>query len=214
MRTSPVINCGDLECLRARFAAAASIGASSVHIDVGDGAFAPVRMGGAPADLKGLLAESPGMKANVHLMVADPEGAIDEWFEAGAKRAIVHVEAVKDWKAITSAAARAGGEIFLGLKKETPAGALDGFLDEPGLQGVHFLAVPIGFSGGRFDSGVLEKIRYVKAKAPHLILSVDGGVDPETAAAAKAAGADEVVSATYIFGSPNPQKAYQELIAL
>ena len=214
MRTSPVVNCGDLECMRARFAAASAIGASSAHVDVGDGVFAPVRIGGTPADLKTLLAEYSGVETGVHLMVANPESVIEDWFEAGAKRVIVHVEAVKDWKAVMSAGARTGGEIFLGLEKETPVSVLDGFLNEPGLRGVHFLAVPIGFSGGKFDEGILEKIRYVKAKAPRLILSVDGGVDPEVAAAVKAVGADEVVSSTYIFGSPDAKKAYQELIAL
>ena len=214
MRTSPVVNCGDLECMRARFAAASAIGASSVHVDVGDGVFAPVRIGGAPADLKGLLAESPGMKANVHLMVAEPEAAIEDWLAAGAKRAVVHVEAVKNWPKISALGEKYGAEIFLGIKREMPVAALNGFFKDPHLAGVHFLAVDAGFSGQKFDPAVVQMIKDVRAEAPHLHLSVDGGVNLETARAVKEAGADEVVSSTYIFGSPDPKKAYEELVAL
>ena len=46
---------------------------------------------------------------------------------------------------------------------------------------------------------------------PHAIIEVDGGITPETAKWAKDAGADIVVSASYIFGSKDPEGAYEEL---
>jgi ribulose-phosphate 3-epimerase len=219
MKVTPVINCGDFECARKRFGTAVAIGAETVHIDVSDGIFSPARIGGTPEDLKKLVAEFPGIAAHVHLMVAEPEAVLESWLKAGAKRAIVHVEALKNWPRPQTLAEALPGiinytskvELFLGLKKETPIAVLDGFFGEPALKGVHLLAVPIGFSGGIFNTEILEKIKYVKSKAPQVIVNVDGGVGLEVARMVKDAGADEVVSATYIFGSPDPKKAYEEL---
>ncbi len=212
MKVSPVVNCGDIECARKRFEAAAGMGAPSVHIDVGDGIFAPVVIGGTPDELRELLSKYP-IEAHVHLMVANPENVLESWFKAGAKRAVIHIEALQE-KFLGVINDTKESEIFLGLKKETPVDVLNGFLNEPGLKGVHLLAVPIGYSGGKFDGAVLEKIKYIKSKAPRLIVSVDGGIDPETAKAVKAAGGDEIVSSTYIFGSVEPEKAYEDLKAI
>ncbi len=213
MRVTPVINCGDIECARQRFETVAAIGAEAVHIDVSDGVFSPAHIGGTPEDLKKLLAEFPGIAAHVHLMVADPEAVLEDWLKTGAKRVIIHAETPKE-ELLGTINDTNSPELFLGLKKETPASVLGAFLNEPALKGIHLLAVPIGFSGGTFDRAILEKIKYVKSRAPRLIVSVDGGVDLNVAQAVRDAGADEVVSATYIFGSPDPKKAYEELIAL
>ncbi len=202
-----------LEFARERLRIISAIGAHSVHIDVSDGVFSPVNIGGTPADLQKLLAEFPGVAAHVHLMVAEPEAVLEQWIGAGAKRVIVHIEAVpKGLGGIINYTT--GPDVFLGLKKETPAESLSDLLRGSAIKGVHLLAVPIGYSGGQFDEAILRKIKYIKEKAPHLMVCIDGGVNPEVASMVKAAGADEVVSSTYIFGSPDPKKAYEELIAL
>jgi ribulose-phosphate 3-epimerase len=141
------------------------------------------------------------------------------WFRVGAQRVIIHIEALKNWPRYQTLAEAlpnlidntGGGELFLGLKKETPINVLDRFWEEPALKGIHLLAVPIGFAGGTFHPAILEKIRYVKSKAPRLLVSVDGGVTLEVARAVRDAGADEVASASYIFNSPDPKQAYEEL---
>ncbi len=214
MKVSPVINCGDIECARKRFEAAAAIGAPTVHIDVSDGIFSPVVIGGTPEDLKKLLEEFPAVEAHVHLMVVNPEEVLESWLNAGAKRTIVHVEAVKAWPAVAALGGKYDAEIFLGMKKETSLQILESFTADPALKGVHLLAVPIGFSGGTQDPATPKRIKEIKTKWPRLLVSVDGGINLETARAVKAAGADEVVSATFIFNSPDPKRAYEDLIAL
>jgi ribulose-phosphate 3-epimerase len=52
---------------------------------------------------------------------------------------------------------------------------------------------------------------WIRKNAPHAIIEVDGGMNPEAARLAKVAGADIIVSATDIFGSKNPKEGYELL---
>ena len=47
-------------------------------------------------------------------------------------------------------------------------------------------------------------MRFLRRKVPDAIIEVDGGIAAATARRAKAAGADIVVSGSYIFGSADP----------
>jgi len=73
------------------------------------------------------------------------------------------------------------------------------------------LAVDPGPAGQKFSPTVLEKIRFLRNFSPNAKIEVDGGITPEVAREVGAAGANVVVSATYIFGSKNPEKAYKKL---
>jgi ribulose-phosphate 3-epimerase len=73
------------------------------------------------------------------------------------------------------------------------------------------LAVLPGAAGQKFLSEDLEKIMVLRQASPSAIIEVDGGMNPETARLVKTAGADTIVSASYIFGSGDPKKAYEEL---
>lgn len=213
MKIYPVANCGDAACLEARFGTAARMGAPAVHLDVSDGVFSPVNIGGTPEELEKLHAEFPGLDIHAHLMVARPEEVLGAWVRAGARRIIIHAEAVSDWSEVKGAIA-GRAEIFIGVKKETPVDILKTYAEDETVKGVHILAVPIGFSGGAQDPETSNRIKEIKEKWPRLKVSVDGGINLETAQAVKEAGADEVVSSTYIFGSPDPQAAYAALAAL
>jgi GxxExxY protein len=76
---------------------------------------------------------------------------------------------------------------------------------------VQVLAVSPGKSGQKFDKRVLEKIRFLKKNYPDVIIEVDGGINLETAKLCKEAGAGILVAGNYIWGSKNPQGAYEEL---
>jgi ribulose-phosphate 3-epimerase len=76
------------------------------------------------------------------------------------------------------------------------------------------LAVQPGPSGQPFLSSVLEKIRFLREEHPDATIEVDGGINLETAKLVKEFGADTIVSSSYIFNSPDPKRAYQELSAV
>jgi ribulose-phosphate 3-epimerase len=73
------------------------------------------------------------------------------------------------------------------------------------------LCVTPGLAGQKFLPLALEKVKWLKYALPDAIIEVDGGITPETAKWAKDAGADSVVSASYIFDNKDPEKAYEEL---
>ena len=77
------------------------------------------------------------------------------------------------------------------------------------------MTVNPGFGGQAFLMPMLEKIGRVRMlidQAPQQIhLVVDGGVEPETALDAVAAGADVLVAGTAVFGQPDWAAAIQAL---
>lgn len=101
-------------------------------------------------------------------------------------------------------------ELMLAVNPETPVENLFPYLDS--LFCVQFLAVKPGFSGQKFDERIVEKILVMQERVPDITIEIDGGINPETARLAKAAGAGIIVSSSYIFDSENPQRAYENLV--
>ena len=76
---------------------------------------------------------------------------------------------------------------------------------------VLLLAVDPGFSGQEFQPAILEKITDLRKKFPDVTIEVDGGINPKTAKQCIEVGADVLISASYIFDSPNLQEAIEAL---
>lgn len=204
MQIIPVINCPDLACARKRAAIAAEF-SSWVHVDVSDGRFAPLRLWNDPDELSLLLGEFPGLSAEVHLMIEEPERYLSEWFEAGAVRAVVHWEALGDKRIVSKFPSHT---ILLSTKVETPIEDMLPYLKSDSW--VHILAVPPGPAGSPFDVSVTDKIATLRERFPELTIEVDGGITPETL---KLLGgtANIALSSTYIFKNPHPAAAFKEL---
>ena len=65
----------------------------------------------------------------------------------------------------------------------------------------------IGYQGQPFDERVLTQINQLRVKYPNLPISVDGGVNIETAALLKQAGATRLVAGSAIFGASDVSEA-------
>ncbi|MBI2594850.1 MAG: ribulose-phosphate 3-epimerase [Candidatus Colwellbacteria bacterium] len=186
------------------------------HIDVGDGVFTPNVSWGNLEEFSHLASELPLLRFEVHLMVVNPEEVIEQWFKAGAERVIVHFEAMTDPHRILEVALKYrsptaidGGRVMLAINPGTSAEELVPYLNSfPGFQ---VLAVPPGPSGQKFNESVLEKMKFLREKAPNAIIEVDGGINPETAELVREAGANILVSGSYIMNSPDPKGAFQAL---
>ncbi len=181
-----------------------------VHLDIADGAFTYHKSWNEPA--KWPHAHAP--KTEVHLMVEEPFKYVAEWNTVpGIQRYIVHSEAVTPgmFKIVADKARERGKSVMLALNPETNPETLKLYLHET----VQFqiLAVHPGLSGQKFQSRVLEKISWIRHHAPNAIIEVDGGITPETARLAHAAGADILISDHYIFDSHHPERAYEELLS-
>lgn len=213
MEVIPAINCLDFECVRERMLRVSELGVEWAHFDVSDGKFAPVVTWNDPSALATISGvELP--KFEVHLMVEKPEEYVDFWVRAGARRLIVHVEAVDSakFKVQNSKLEVSGCELGMAVLSGTPIESVLPYLED--VRFVQFLAVSPGFSGQKFDEQVLEKIRALRERDSEVTVEVDGGVNLETAKLVREAGADVVVSSSFIFDASDPKIVYNKLRAI
>ena len=150
-------------------------------------------------------------------MVENPIVVLENWLRIGAQRIIVHFEAVPNYtgeraqelKSIWEICDKRGAVCVLATNPDTRVSALDPFLSI--FNSYLVLSVTPGHPGQNFLPVVLDKIKYLRGKLPTGQIEIDGGINSTTAKLCKEAGADTLVSTSYIFDSPNPEIAYHEL---
>ncbi|HMP67289.1 MAG TPA: hypothetical protein PKA60_00885 [Candidatus Paceibacterota bacterium] len=173
----------------------------------------------------------------IDLMVADQIAEAKKWITAGVSRVICHVEALEKDKSVGedkdpiveffNLKKEFGVELYAALVPTTPISVLDKYLtnfnDEPDpkldksfadvkIDGVQFMGInKIGYQGQPFESSILESIKTLRQKYPDLKISIDGGVNFETAPLLIRAGADALASGSLIFNSENPKEVIEEL---
>lgn len=181
---------------------------SHIHIDVADGIFVPNTTWADPTVIDTLLPNT--MTYEAHFMVVDPLRACSRWGSAPKMtRMIFHIEAIHHIRELINCVSRMGKEIWIACNPKTPiekiqktAGLIDGIL----MMGVH-----PGFSAQTFEESVFEKIRLLRASHAALPITVDGGVNEETAHLLKEVGATALVSAGYLFAQPDIGEAIKKL---
>jgi ribulose-phosphate 3-epimerase len=210
MQTVPVLNCSDRVDAEEKMAIVQKIlkKGDFLHIDIADGIFTFHKTWNDPG---AWAAFQLPFQLEVHLMVEHPEELIGPWLDAGAKRFIVPVEAVDmdSFRAIAARCKAGDAELILSSNPETPPEDLTPYLHD--ISHFQVLCVNPGLAGQKFLPLALGKVKWLKYAIPHATIEVDGGITPEAAKWAKDAGADSIVSASYIFGSKDPGKAYEEL---
>jgi ribulose-phosphate 3-epimerase len=210
MQVIPVLNCSDRAAAEEKIVIAKKFlrQGDFLHIDVADGVFTLHKTWNDTAGWAALRSPFPW---EVHLMVEHPEIWIAPWLPAGAKRFIVPCEAIDQdsFRTIKEQCKTAHAELMLSSNPETPPEDLTPYLHE--ITRFQVLCVNPGLAGQKFLPLALEKVKWLKYALPDAIIEVDGGMTPETAKWAKDAGADIIVSASYIFGSRDPKKAYEML---
>ncbi len=192
--TPSLLNC-DFARVGEELAALKAAGAAGVHLDVMDGHFVPNLSYGAPvaADWRKVT----DFPFDTHLMIADPGRYLDDFIRAGCDILIVHIEVLPDPVPVLRRIRAAGCRAALALNPPTPLSAIAPYLDE--LDDVLVMSVMPGFGGQKFDASVLDKVRALRAGRPGLPISIDGGINPTTAAGAVAAGATQLVAGSAVF---------------
>ncbi len=184
---------------------------STLHLDISDAQFTVNRTWADPEKWKNLLRHLnvKDIQFEAHLMVHKPEEVLEPWLRAGAKRAIVHVERMTDADFILRACDGYKAEAMLASSPETSVEAYRPHLKT--WKAFQVLAVNPGFAGQKFLPVVLDKIKFLRAEAPHATIEVDGGMNLETAMLVKACGANTIVSASYVLDAHDPGAAFREL---
>jgi ribulose-phosphate 3-epimerase len=212
IKVSASILSADLTNLQAEVSEVEKGGADLLHIDVMDRHFVPNLTFGAPL-VRGLKTDLP---FDIHLMVENPENYIEDFAKAlpGGRRPhddiiTVHVEACRHLHRVIQQIKAAGFKAAVALNPATSLTLIEDIVDE--LDMVLIMTVNPGFSGQKFITSALNKVRELRASFPNLDIEVDGGVDDKTASLCIGAGANVLVSASYLFGSINRAEAIKIL---
>ena len=181
------------------------------HLDIMDGIFVPNITFGFPIikQIKS-LAEKP---LDVHLMIEKPERYINDFKQAGADILTVHYEAVTHLHRVVYAIKNQGMKAGVALNPHTPVGFLEDIICD--LDMVLIMSVNPGFGGQKFIKQSLSRITRLKEMIVNAqtecLIEVDGGEDTSNAIDLVNAGANVLVSGSFIFKSDNPKDSINAL---
>lgn len=185
-----------------------------IHYDVMDGVFVPNISFGLPI-LKQIksIAKKP---LDVHLMIANPDPYIAPFKEAGAANITVHYETCPHLHRTISVIKSQGIMASVCLNPHTPVNLLEEIL--PDVDMVLLMSVNPGFGGQNFIQSTYDKISKLRQLIDHkglgTLIEVDGGVNFETGKKLFEAGANVLVSGSFIFKSENPTKLISDLLTI
>ena len=188
-------------------------GADYVHFDVMDGRFVPNISIGIPV-LKSLR-KATGMFIDAHLMILEPIRYAEAFCRAGADLVNVHVEAdsEKNIHAAIDTIRALGKKAGITLKPGTPAEAVLPFIEKADL--ILVMTVEPGFGGQSFMHDMLPKVAAIRETInklnPLCELEVDGGIDAQTSALVKEAGANVLVAGSAVFKAADRAAAIRDI---
>ncbi len=197
---APSILACDFGCLGDEVASVTKAGADWIHCDVMDGDFVPNISFGEP------IVKAAGchtsLPLDVHLMIQRPDRYIQQFMGiSGVASVTSHLEANHDAGITLDTVRAAGKKAGLSIKPGTPldqARELFGRFDI-----LLIMTVEPGFGGQPFMNDMLGKVREAHRLRKELglkfLIEVDGGIDAETAALSREAGADVMVAGTSVF---------------
>ncbi|HWH15273.1 MAG TPA: ribulose-phosphate 3-epimerase [Miltoncostaeaceae bacterium] len=209
----PSVMSADMLHLGAQLTSLVEAGARVVHVDVMDGHFVPNLTVGPDFTRAVAAAVRPrGVRVDVHVMAERP-GELIGLFAPHADAISVHLEADPHPHRLLGAIRDAGCAAGIAINPGTPVEALREMVDD--IDYVNCMGVSPGFAGQGFVPATPDKVRRLRALLPaRVVIEVDGGISAATLPGVRDAGARWFVSASSVFGSPDPLAAFAELCRL
>lgn len=175
-----------------------NFGADLYHLDVMDGVF--VKNQTIDYTYLEQLKMSSTLLFDVHLMVQNPSKVIKKYANAGANILTIHYEVFKSDKSCIKALEQIrslGMMAGIAIDIDTPVEAIEPFLKHCDL--VLVMMVKAGKGGQEFNESALKKIKDLRKMDSNILIEADGGINKETGAKCVKAGADILVSGSYIY---------------
>jgi ribulose-phosphate 3-epimerase len=209
IRIAPSILSCDFGILREELQALK--GADVLHLDIMDGHYVPNLTFGFPIIER--IRSLTDLPLDAHLMVSNPDFYIDRLAAIGVQYISFHQECADSPRDIVNSIKNKGIQAGIALNPDIQLSTLDHILPE--LDYVLLMSVFPGFSGQNFIPDVMHKIRYLRQTLDRnsmpILIEVDGGISAANSSGIVAAGADILVSASYIFSSEDYPAAIDSL---
>ena len=175
-----------------------------LHLDVMDGVFVPNISFGFPViEAVSKVCTKP---LDVHFMIVHPEQYIEQTAKVGAMMMNVHYEACTHLHRTIQQIHAAGMKAGVTLNPSTPVCVLEDIICDVDM--VLLMSVNPGFGGQQFIENTIGKLarlrQLIKSSGSQALIEIDGGVQAETAPRLIEAGADILVSGSYVFKSKDP----------
>ena len=181
------------------------------HLDIMDGVFVPNISFGMPV-LKA-MAQYTKKTLDVHLMIVDPDRYIQAFADLGADVLTVHAEACTHLHRTIQAIKDAGMQAGVALNPHTPVSVLEDVIAD--IDVVCIMSVNPGFGGQKFIQNTYAKVRKLRTMiAAHksaTLIEIDGGVNATNCTDLVEAGADVLVTGSFVFSSENPTETIKNL---
>lgn len=187
--------------------------ADYLHVDVMDGCFVPNITIGAPVVQS--IRRCTDMFLDVHLMIDKPVRYIEAFAQAGASLLSVHLEADHPTRIAEAlkVMGQCGVKKAVALRPITAASAILPYIEE--LDMVLVMTVEPGFGGQSFMADMMPKLAQLRAwideRGLDCELEVDGGIGPDTAPIAAAAGANVLVAGSAVYRAADIPGRIREL---
>ncbi len=206
VKIAPSILSADFANLEKEIKLITAAKADYIHIDIMDGSFVPnITIG---SEVVKSLRKHTNLPFDVHLMIKNPDLHIESFAKSGADIITIHAESVIHLDRSINHIKSLGKKAGVSLVPSTHENILDYIINEVDL--ILVMTVNPGFGGQKFLDSQLSKIQNIRKKITaakrKIDLEVDGGINNLTAKLAVAAGANMLVSGSYIFGSKDYQK--------
>lgn len=211
---SPSLLAADFTDLRHEMEMINKSDADWLHLDIMDGTFVPNISFGFPViDAVAKICKKP---LDVHFMIEHPERYVQRTAKTGAMMMNVHYEACVHLHRTVQEIHDAGMKAGVTLNPSTPVCLLEDILNDVDM--VLLMSVNPGFGGQKFIEGTIDKLRalreMVDRKNSRALIQIDGGVQAETAPRLVEAGADVLVSGSYVFKAADPIQTIHDLRSL
>ena len=213
-RIAPSLLSADFARLADEVARCEAGGADWLHVDVMDGRFVPnLTFGTKVIETVRRLTKLP---LDVHLMVVEPEHYFEDFAAAGASTLTIHAAVSPHLNRQLAHIRELGCGAGVALNPSTPLSAVEDVISELDLLLV--MSVNPGFGGQSFIPRSLDKLararRMLDLAGSDAALEVDGGINRDTIAAARQAGADVFVAGNAVFSAKDASAEIRALRSL
>ncbi len=206
IKVSPSLLSCDFLHLGEEIKRAEASGGDMLHFDVMDGMFVNNISFGVP--LLKAVKKISSVPLDVHLMISEPIRYIKSFADAGADIITFHIEACSDVVSTIDEVKKCGKKVGISVKPSTPINEVFKYIELVDM--VLIMTVEPGFGGQSFIDDTVDKIKFLKKYCMELNqvvdIQVDGGINDNTLSTVIEAGANVIVSGSYLFGAKDMSK--------